>query len=156
MIFQKYKNIFYLATGASSNPCSETFAGPRAWSEPETEQLADYLRNLTSEVKVYLSFHVSENSKFVRCFGAVLIMLRSFIFANCMAFLFKYCCHHKISFSQSYGQYMLFPYGHTGEHVENYEELVRFKFKTFKTKLKIISLFQYDIANKVSTENQIK
>lgn len=70
-----------VAIGASSNPCSDTFAGPSAWSEPETEQLADYLRGLSSEVKLYLSFH-------------------------------------------SYGQYLLFPYGHTGEHVDNYEELV--------------------------------
>ncbi|XP_037038856.1 zinc carboxypeptidase-like [Bradysia coprophila] len=73
--------------GASSNPCSETFAGPRAWSEPETEQLAEYLRGLSSEIKIYLSFH-------------------------------------------SYGQYLLFPYGHTGEHVENYDDLYEIGNKT--------------------------
>lgn len=69
------------AVGASSNPCSETFAGPKAWSEPETEQLAAYLRGIASEIKLYLAFH-------------------------------------------SYGQYLLFPYGHTFEPVENYDDLV--------------------------------
>ncbi|KAJ6648921.1 Zinc carboxypeptidase A 1 [Pseudolycoriella hygida] len=73
--------------GASSNPCSETFAGPNAWSEPETVHLADYLRGISSEIKIYLSFH-------------------------------------------SYGQYFLFPYGHTGEHVGNYEELYAVANKT--------------------------
>lgn len=89
MFFRKCKIVFYLATGASSNPCSDTFAGPRAWSEPETEQLATYLSTLASRVNIYLSFH-------------------------------------------SYGQYMLFPYGHTGEHVENYEELVGEHFTALK------------------------
>jgi len=77
----------WMTTGASSNPCSDTFAGPQAWSEPETEQLADYLRSLTKAVNIYLSFH-------------------------------------------SYGQYMLFPYGHTGEHVGNYDELYEIANKT--------------------------
>jgi len=74
-------------TGVSTNPCSDTFGGPSAWSEPETEQLAAYLRTIASNVDIYLSFH-------------------------------------------SYGQYMLFPYGHTGEHVENYDELYAVANKT--------------------------
>lgn len=101
-----------MTTGASSNPCSDTFAGPRAWSEPETEQLADYLRNLTSTVNIYISFH-------------------------------------------SYGQYMLFPYGHTGEHVEHYEELVSLNIDIHWRHifLKLFLHLKYAIANKVSTEN---
>lgn len=73
--------------GASSNPCSETFAGPNAWSEPETTQLAAYVRGLSTEIKLYLSFH-------------------------------------------SYGQYLLFPYGHTGDHVDNYDDLYAIGNKT--------------------------
>lgn len=56
--------------GGSDNPCSETFAGPSAFSEPEALALADFLKLHTGEIKIYLSFH-------------------------------------------SYGQYIIFPYGHT-------------------------------------------
>lgn len=43
--------------GASSNPCSETFAGQVAFSEPETKALADYLTSIRDKFSVYLSFH---------------------------------------------------------------------------------------------------
>lgn len=43
--------------GASSNPCSETYAGPKAFSEPETQSMAAYLFSKRSQVKVYVSFH---------------------------------------------------------------------------------------------------
>lgn len=43
--------------GASSNPCSETFAGEVPWSEPETKALSDYLTTIKDKFSVYLSFH---------------------------------------------------------------------------------------------------
>lgn len=44
-------------TGASSNPCSETYAGPKAFSEPETQAMARYLWERRARTKVYVSFH---------------------------------------------------------------------------------------------------
>ncbi|KAJ6625702.1 Zinc carboxypeptidase A 1 [Pseudolycoriella hygida] len=43
--------------GASTNPCSETFAGPVPFSEPETVALRDFLEPLGSKINMYLSFH---------------------------------------------------------------------------------------------------
>ncbi|XP_017061529.2 zinc carboxypeptidase [Drosophila ficusphila] len=43
--------------GASSDPCSESYAGPRAFSEPEVEALAQYLRKLPEPMFMYLSLH---------------------------------------------------------------------------------------------------
>lgn len=42
--------------GASSNPCSDTYAGPNAFSEPETKQLSDYLKGMP-RLSAYFSFH---------------------------------------------------------------------------------------------------
>ena len=39
-----------------------------------------------------------------------------------------------ISF-HSYSQLLLFPYGHTREHLENYDELVKIKIYNLKTKI---------------------
>lgn len=43
--------------GASSNPCDETFAGPRAFSEPEAVALANYVTSIKPTTKIYLAFH---------------------------------------------------------------------------------------------------
>ncbi|EDW04274.1 zinc carboxypeptidase [Drosophila grimshawi] len=43
--------------GASDDPCSETFAGPVPWSEPETKALSDYLTSIRDKFSVYISFH---------------------------------------------------------------------------------------------------
>lgn len=43
--------------GASSNPCSETFAGPQAFSEPEADALRKYVTSIKDKIKIYLSFH---------------------------------------------------------------------------------------------------
>lgn len=43
-------------SGASSNPCSETFAGPYAFSEIESLNLASYFATIPNLV-AYLSFH---------------------------------------------------------------------------------------------------
>lgn len=43
-------------TGASTNPCSETYSGPKAFSEPETQALADFIKSFDN-IRLYLSFH---------------------------------------------------------------------------------------------------
>ncbi|XP_055708911.1 uncharacterized protein LOC129805177 [Phlebotomus papatasi] len=43
--------------GASSDVCSETYAGPQGFSEPETRQLADFILDHVNHIKVFLSFH---------------------------------------------------------------------------------------------------
>ncbi|XP_071555610.1 zinc carboxypeptidase-like [Temnothorax nylanderi] len=66
--------------GASSNPCSETYAGSAAFSDIETKSASDYLKSISDKFYAYISFH-------------------------------------------SYSQMLMFPYGHTRAHLENYEEL---------------------------------
>ncbi|XP_076644229.1 carboxypeptidase B [Halictus rubicundus] len=43
--------------GASSDPCHETYAGPRAFSEPETRAMADYILDNKENIKMYLTLH---------------------------------------------------------------------------------------------------
>ncbi|EDV58402.1 zinc carboxypeptidase [Drosophila erecta] len=43
--------------GASSDPCSESYAGPKAFSEPEVEALSQYLKALPEPMFMYLSLH---------------------------------------------------------------------------------------------------
>ncbi|KAH8377483.1 hypothetical protein KR093_005694 [Drosophila rubida] len=43
--------------GASDQPCSETYAGDVAFSEPEAKALAEYLTSIREKFDVYLSFH---------------------------------------------------------------------------------------------------
>lgn len=71
--------------GASSNPCSESYAGETPFSEIETKSLAEYFRSISKKPVAYLDFH-------------------------------------------SYSQLLMFPYGHSAEHVPNYDELVRYVF----------------------------
>lgn len=47
----------WMAGGASTNPCSETFAGSKAFSEPETRALADFITSLKTRVKLYIAAH---------------------------------------------------------------------------------------------------
>lgn len=64
--------------GASTNPCSDVYAGPSAGSEVETQNVMNYLIQNKDKIDFYLSFH-------------------------------------------SYGQYMLFPFGHEGaDYSDNY------------------------------------
>lgn len=72
-----------LEIGASSNPCSDIFAGPEAFSEPEAVRLADFIASFAGQIKVFLAFH-------------------------------------------SYGQYILFPHGHTENPSANFDVMVRF------------------------------
>ncbi|XP_066599613.1 uncharacterized protein [Prorops nasuta] len=79
----------WMQGGASSNPCSETHAGPAPYSEPEIQSMSEYIRSISDKFYVYLSFH-------------------------------------------SYSQLLLFPYGHTSAHLENYDELKTIGTKTIQ------------------------
>ncbi|XP_031623765.1 zinc carboxypeptidase-like [Contarinia nasturtii] len=65
--------------GASRNPCYETYAGTKPFSEKETQALAEFVSNFDN-IKMYISFH-------------------------------------------SYGQMLLFPYGHTKSHAKNFHDM---------------------------------
>ncbi|EDV94101.1 zinc carboxypeptidase A 1 [Drosophila grimshawi] len=65
--------------GASDSACSDTYAGPSAFSEIETRSLANYIASLKGKIQLYVSFH-------------------------------------------SYSQYLLYPYGHTGDLPDNVKD----------------------------------
>jgi len=44
-------------TGVSSNPCSDIYPGPHAWSEIETKTLSQTIWSLKDELKGFISFH---------------------------------------------------------------------------------------------------
>ena len=46
-----------IATGASRNPCSETFCGSKVESEVEVRNVADFLRRNKADIKAYLTIH---------------------------------------------------------------------------------------------------
>ncbi|KAK6627464.1 hypothetical protein RUM44_009941 [Polyplax serrata] len=52
-------NFHWNEVGSSDDPCSETYAGPSAFSEVETRTLAEYLTSVSSEQKedIYLAYH---------------------------------------------------------------------------------------------------
>ncbi|XP_053960331.1 zinc carboxypeptidase A 1-like [Anastrepha ludens] len=50
-------NASWNSVGASSNPCSETFAGSAANSEIEVLSLSNYINSLKNKIKLYISFH---------------------------------------------------------------------------------------------------
>jgi len=43
--------------GASNNPCSELYAGPKPFSEPEMSALANYVTSIKDRIQLYISFH---------------------------------------------------------------------------------------------------
>ncbi|XP_012288601.2 carboxypeptidase B [Orussus abietinus] len=47
----------WMTVGASSNPCSDTYAGPKPFSEPETQALRDFALSKKGLVKAYLTLH---------------------------------------------------------------------------------------------------
>lgn len=67
--------------GSSTNPCSESYAGPAAFSEPTTRSFSEYIATVGHKLLAYIGFH-------------------------------------------SYSQYLLIPYGHTDEKLDNYDDLV--------------------------------
>lgn len=48
---------FWMHAGASNNSCTETYAGPEAFSEPEARALRDWFNQNGQNVKLYLTFH---------------------------------------------------------------------------------------------------
>lgn len=46
-----------MSGGASNNPCSDTFAGPSAFSTPETRAIRDFYGTIASRSRIFLSFH---------------------------------------------------------------------------------------------------
>lgn len=50
-------NSNWLVSGASTNPATDTYAGPGPFSEPESRSLSTYLRSLGDRIDMYLSFH---------------------------------------------------------------------------------------------------
>ncbi|XP_030764995.1 carboxypeptidase B-like [Sitophilus oryzae] len=50
---------YWMHLGASNSPCSDIFAGPEAFSEPETAALRDWFltNNANNVVKLYITFH---------------------------------------------------------------------------------------------------
>ncbi|XP_011160261.1 zinc carboxypeptidase [Solenopsis invicta] len=67
--------------GASSNPCSETYAGSAPFSDIETKSASEYIETIADKFYAYISFH-------------------------------------------SFSQLLMFPYGHTPDHLDNYEEML--------------------------------
>jgi len=47
----------WMTIGASSNPCSETFAGPTPYSEPEAKAVADYVMTLNGSWELFITLH---------------------------------------------------------------------------------------------------
>ncbi|XP_055840766.1 carboxypeptidase B-like [Episyrphus balteatus] len=47
----------WMEEGASSSPCSETYAGPSGFSEPETRVVRDVLTSIQDRCKFYLTIH---------------------------------------------------------------------------------------------------
>ncbi|KAI9554075.1 hypothetical protein GHT06_019347 [Daphnia sinensis] len=45
--------------GSSSNPCSQVYKGPSAFSEPETLAYSNFISSKSNEIKLYLSLHSS-------------------------------------------------------------------------------------------------
>lgn len=92
--------------GASKNPCSEIYPGPKAFSEIEMKSYADYLKSLKHKIHTFIAFH-------------------------------------------SYSQLLLFPYGHTSEKVNNYNDLmaigntaIKALAKRYNTKYEVGSIYE--------------
>ncbi len=43
--------------GTSSNECSDIYRGPKAFSEIEVKQVADYLKSIKSQLAGYIDIH---------------------------------------------------------------------------------------------------
>ncbi|KAJ6647129.1 Zinc carboxypeptidase A 1 [Pseudolycoriella hygida] len=74
-------DFFWMSAGASNNPCSDTYAGPNPFSEPETRAIRDFYGTIASRTRLFLSIH-------------------------------------------SFGQYLLFPLGHTTAQSNNHANLL--------------------------------
>ena len=50
-------NFHWGEIGASDDPCHETYAGPRPFSEPETRAISDFIMDRKDRIKLYLTMH---------------------------------------------------------------------------------------------------
>jgi len=52
-------DFLWMLVGASANPCTETYAGPYAESDPEIKQMVQFINNSIPEdtIKIYISLH---------------------------------------------------------------------------------------------------
>ncbi|PNF25142.1 Carboxypeptidase B [Cryptotermes secundus] len=50
-------NFHWGEVGASDDPCQETYAGPRPFSEPETRAISDFIMDRKDRIKLYLTMH---------------------------------------------------------------------------------------------------
>lgn len=50
-------DFFWMSAGASNNPCSDTYAGPSPFSEPETAAIANFYGTIASRIRMFLSIH---------------------------------------------------------------------------------------------------
>ncbi|XP_055599535.1 zinc carboxypeptidase-like [Uranotaenia lowii] len=50
---------YFKQGGSSSDPCTDTFAGPYAFSEVETKSVSDYFTSIQASISTYLAFHSS-------------------------------------------------------------------------------------------------
>lgn len=57
IVFLSLKILSSVENGASTNPCSETFAGPHEDSEPETRSLQRFINQSARRWDAYLTFH---------------------------------------------------------------------------------------------------
>ncbi|XP_018573035.1 zinc carboxypeptidase-like [Anoplophora glabripennis] len=48
---------FWNSGGASALPCAETYRGPRAFSEPSTRSLSEFISSIGHRLVAYISFH---------------------------------------------------------------------------------------------------
>jgi len=51
-----YDGLIFLENGASKDPCSDTYCGQSAFTEPEVQGVANFLRNI-SNLKAFVDFH---------------------------------------------------------------------------------------------------
>lgn len=89
--------------GASDNPCSEIYAGPRAFSEVETKAIAEFLLSKRSQIKLYVALH----GKLKRAVNWIIGPLSDYV----------------VSLA-AYSQLWLTPWGYTRKLPENYAQMV--------------------------------
>ena len=54
--YSSYSNISIPEAGASKDPCSDTYCGPKAFSEIEVRSVAEYLLKIP-HIKAFIDFH---------------------------------------------------------------------------------------------------
>lgn len=52
----KFHHFIVSESGASRDPCSETYCGPKAFSESEVRGVADFLQKIP-DMKAFIDFH---------------------------------------------------------------------------------------------------